>query len=162
MGDPVLQLNDSGNWDLIYSELKTAEETANNRYRPIPDFTIPILLHSPWIAIGTNAPRARSHWWLGCRIRSIVRVPESPFNELSGDQVTVPLNAFTLFRFTTLDSAIRLKVSIPWWHRELGITIYEYTGAYSDATEDLIREQADIIRVDLARVEYKIDNPPNP
>lgn len=162
MGDPILQLNDEGNWQSIYSELKIAEPTANNRYRPIPDFYIPIAPRSSWVAIGTNSPTARSHWWLGCRVQTMIQVPFSPFGELSGDQITVPLHSYTLVYFRNLEFLIRLKVSIPWWHRELGIEVYEYTGSYSDSTEDLIRDRSDVIRVDLARVEYKIDHPPNP
>lgn len=157
MSEPVLQLNQAGHWDLIYSEIKYADELPGNRFRPIPPFTIPILFQSPWLAIGSNSAVARSHWWLGCRVQPVIVVPDSPFDFIDAPPHQVPLNAFTLFKFPALEQQYRLRVSVPWWHRELGITVYEYTGPASDTTEDLIVERTDVIRVDLARVEAKVD-----
>lgn len=158
MSEPVLQLNQAEHWELLYSELKIANELVPGRYAPILPFTIPILASSPWIAIGTNSSQARSHWWLGCRVQFEIAVPNSPFQTISATQVNVPLNNFSLYKFQALQSSYRLKVQVPWWHKELGITIYQYTGPYSDSTEDLIIEQADVIRVDLVRIETKVDN----
>lgn len=159
MSDPVLQLNDPGNWDLIYSELLTADSISATNYRPIQPFMVPIAFSSSWIAIGTSSRYARPHWFMGCRVQSVIRVPDSPFGDIIGQQVVVPLHNFGIYRFTSLDSQLRLKVLVPMWHRELGITIYEYTGAASDTTEDLIRESIDIVRVDLARIEFTVNNP---
>jgi hypothetical protein len=160
MGEPVLQLNNAANWELLYSELRFADQVSSNSYRPIPAFTIPILIESPWIAVGSNSQSARFHWWLGCRIQPIVVVPESPFGSIAGMPVPVPLNEITLYKFPSLQAQFRLRVQIPWWHRELGFTLYQYTGPVGDTTEDLITERTDVIRVDLARIEFKLDNLP--
>jgi hypothetical protein len=158
MGEPVLQLNNAANWELLYSDLKVADEISTGTFRPIPTFTVPVLIESPWIAIETYSQEARSHWWLGCRVQPIVMVPNSPFQRIAGTQVNVPLNALTLFKFQSLEAQFRLRVQIPWWHKELSIWVYQYTGTASDSTEDLIVDRTDVIRVDLARIEFKLDN----
>jgi hypothetical protein len=158
MGEPVLQLNNSANWELLYSEFKFADQLPSGDYRPIPTFTVPILIESPWIAVGTDSQQARSHWWLGCRVQPLISVPNSPFQYIAGTQVNVPLNEITLFKFQSLEAQYRLRVQIPWWHKELNFTLYQYTGPASDSTENLITERTDVIRVDLARIELKLDN----
>jgi hypothetical protein len=158
MGEPVLQLDQADHWELLYQELKVATELGGSRYTPIPPFTIPILASSPWLAIGTYSQQARSHWWLGCRVQFEISVPSSPFLFISAQQVNVPLNLFSLYKLQALQSSYRLKVQVPWWHRELGLTIYQYTGPASDSTEDLIVERTDVIRVDLARIETTVND----
>jgi hypothetical protein len=51
-----------------------------------------------------------------------------------------------------------LKVEIPPWYDRMKVSIYEYDGPIGDTTEELIIERSDVIRVDLTRIEAKIDN----
>lgn len=157
MGEPVLQIDNAAHWQQVYSEQKTRASGQNGEI-PIPDFDIPILLTSHVLAVGTSSEYARSHWWLGCRVQQVLSATGTGFGYLPAAIVNIPVNRVTLVILPRYAAQFRLRVSVPYWHRELRVTVYEYVGPISDSTEDLVVERTDVVRVDLARIEAKVDD----
>jgi hypothetical protein len=157
LSDPVLNLTDGSYWRQIYQQLHRANPASPRGYYPIPPITIPILLSNYIVAVAAESQLARSNWWLGCRLQMVIDVPGSAFGNVEAHQVNVPLNRGVLVSLPHLAPQYKLRADVPSWHQELSLTIYEYMGPSGDSTETLIQNQSDLIRVDLVRIERKID-----
>jgi hypothetical protein len=156
MGEPLLDLSSNDSWQLVYNETKTASYLNSTDYRPIPSFELPFILHSPYLLIEAANIEAKPWWFLGCRILQIVQVGVAPSTALA-DFRRIPVNRPTLCKFPRLADDYLLKVEIPPWYDRMKIAIHEYAGDIGDTTEELIIERSDVIRVDLTRIETKID-----
>lgn len=156
MGDPILNLSSGSDWALVYQETKRAAYAVAPNYYPIPAFAIPLLLSSPILVIEAANIDARPWWWLGCRLQQVLYTGLAP-SEVLGSFLNIPLNRPRLVRLPRLAPDYSLKVEIPPWFESMKISIYEYTGTVGDTTDALILEQSEVIRVDLARIESKIN-----
>lgn len=158
MSVPVADFTNGGLWSRVYNQQFYAEQVGISRFRPIPPVNLPVLLHSPVIAVATDSQEARPHWWLGIRLKQRITIPGSEFDELEAHEVRCQVNRGQLIRFPALAPQYTLRVEFPWWHSEMRVTVWEFTGEQQDSTEILVRDQTDAIRVDLARLEAKIDD----
>lgn len=154
-----LQLNDETLWLLAWEGLRRANAFgAEGAFFPIPSFQIPILFESPVLAISAENQDARSWWRLGVRVRQLLSV--AGIDEIGTYQKAVLLNrGGTLVKFPSYAAQYRLEVEVPHWHREIKLTIWEYQGPITDTTDLLVQEQIDLVRVDLLRIENRINNP---
>lgn len=158
MSEPFLQLGSAANWRSVYQQMHRANPSRRRGYIPIVPIQIPILFESHILAAAADSQFAREHWWLGYRIKMLIDVPGSDFLDFAAYEVAIPVNrGGTLIRLPKLAPQFRLRAEVPFWHEEMLITIYEYTGPYSDSTEALIEERADQIRIDLARIEQRLN-----
>jgi len=156
MGEPILNLSSTSEWQLVYNETKTAQYLNASTYRPIPAFQLPFILHSPILLVEASNLDARPWWFLGCRLQQIINVGVAP-DTAATNLLKIPVNRPKLVRFARLADDYLLKIEIPPWFDAMKIAIHEYTGPIGDTTEELIIERSDVIRVDLARIEAKID-----
>jgi len=152
-----LQLDNNAFWSRVYNQQFYAEPTAERRYQPIPPINVPFLFSSHVLAIATDSQFARSWWWLGVRAKMVIQSPGTEFAELEASEIKVPVNSGILARFPKLSAQYRLKLEVPWWHQEMRVTIWEYLGPGDDPVEDLVRTSTESIRIDLVRIETKID-----
>lgn len=154
----TLQLRDSVNWGTPYQTLRRANlYGSTGLFFPIPAFQIPIQFESPILAIVAESQEALSHWRLGCRVRQMFNADIAAL-EVTGTQRAVLLNRGpTLIHFPRYAQQYRLEVSVPRWHKEMSLTIWEYIGPITDTIEQTVLEQSDLVRVDLLRIEAKID-----
>jgi hypothetical protein len=115
-------------WHEACTLMKTATPVGTG-YNPIPDFRLPVLLDSPIIAVVSESQDAKSHWYLGCRISQLIQAPATEFIEAETESRRIPINRPPLlvdWPHTGLSYAVRVRV--PFWHKELTITVWEYTG----------------------------------
>jgi hypothetical protein len=154
----TLQLSNPANWGTPYQTSRQANPYGTSGlFFPIPPFQIPIQFESPILAISAENQDARAWWILGCRVRQLFDVSSGPL-EVASVQRRVLLNrGGTLIQFPRYAPQYRLEVEIPRWHKEMSLTIWEYIGPITDTVEQSVLEQADLIRVDLLRIETKID-----
>lgn len=157
MSDPILELSNPAHWEFVYNETFRAGALPGNRYIPLQPVDIPVLVSSPLLVIEAENLDAKPWWFLGCRIQQRFSVGIAPDTAL-GAFVRVPVNRPRLFRFPRLSADYSLRAEIPPWYDRMKIVIYEYTGPIGDTTERAVIEQGDLIRVDLTRIETKIDN----
>lgn len=158
MSEPIApNLISPGSWVQVYSEQRTAQSVSDNEFYPIPPYFVSILLHSPLLVVGTTSNDARSTWRLGGYLQQYIDAPDTDFIEIPTSKKFVPLNGFTLVRYPMWTTAYKLRFQVPSWIREIRLLVYEYQGTLTDSTEDLIRATTDLIRVDLTRIETKVD-----
>lgn len=156
MGEPILELSSSANWEQVYNETKSATYLNRTDFMAIPAFTLPFILNSPYIVVEASNINAKPWWFLGCRLQQVISVGIAP-NAVATDLWRVPVNRPMLIRFPRLVEDYLLKIEIPPWFDRMKIAVHAYTGTIKDSTEELIIERSDVIRVDLTRIEAKID-----
>ena len=157
MSQIVAAINSPLAWEQVYSESREGYPLSENSYYPIPSYNVPIIFDSFLLMVGTSSQYARAHWKLGCWLTQVIDVPLADFDEIKLRKYFVPVNDATLIRFASIAPQYRLRVDVPWWMRELRLTIYEYQGTLDDSTEALIRSDSELIRTDILRVESKVD-----
>lgn len=157
MSRPLAAFTDGSLWQRVYNQQFYADFEGRSRFRPIPPVNLPVLLHSPVIAVATDSQEALTHWWLGIRLKMRIAVPGSEFDELEVHEARCQVNRGQLIRFPPIAPEYTLRIEFPWWHSEMRVTVWEFLGEQMDSTEALVVDQTDAIRVDLARIEAKID-----
>lgn len=77
--------------------------------------------------------------------------------EAIGRYAKVPVNRPSLFRFPMYAAQYSLRCEIPPWFDRMKISVWEYSAVVGDSTEALVEESTDLIRVDLLRIETKVN-----
>lgn len=124
--------------------------------KSIPPFTVPFLIERPIIAIWTDSDGKRPNWNLGGFVRwSIQSAALGPeLRSLNGPSLSLQLGQSTLIDMREAGAeTFQLKITPQRYLPDLRLKVYEYIGPIADSTEELI----DVARVDLARIEGKID-----
>lgn len=157
MGEIQVNLQDEQNWQLAYNETIQAGRLSANEYYPIKPLDLPILIESSIILVIAENINAKPWWFLGCRMQQIVQTGIAP-GEVLGSLAKIPVNRPKLQRFPRLSAQYALRVEIPPWFDRMKIVVYEYIGPIEDSTEQLLTESTDLIRIDLLRIETKLNN----
>lgn len=157
MSDPILELGNPSNWELIYNETFTAGAAPRGGYFPLQPVDIPVLLSSPIIVVEAQNLDAKPWWYLGCRMQQVLSVGIAP-DRVLGAFVRCPVNRPRIFRFPRLAADYSLRAEIPPWYERMKISVFEYLGPIGDTTERAVIDQGELIRIDLTRIETKIDS----
>ncbi|NJL61815.1 MAG: hypothetical protein HC903_08275 [Methylacidiphilales bacterium] len=75
MAQPVIDLSNSSNWELIWEKLTKAQTspTDSGRYFPIPTIEMPIQLESPIFAVLAESEKARSTWKFAGNVSQLIQ-----------------------------------------------------------------------------------------
>lgn len=156
MGDIIVSLAEAENWDLVYDEVIYAGRVGGG-YIPIAPFDLPVLAHSSLLLCYAENIDAKPWWYLGCRLHQQIETAISP-GIASGRFAKVPINRPALLRFPLYAPQYSLRCEIPPWFDRMKIAIWEYSAPIGDSTEQLVQDSRDLIRIDLIRIETKVDN----
>ena len=157
MSEPLLELSNPGNWEQVYDEQFVALDAPNNRYYPLSDVIVPILFTTPILAFAASSQAAQQNWRLGYWARQYIAPTGIGTGALEARQIKAYLNRTVLQKFDLLAAQYQVRLSFPYWLRRVDAAIWQYTGPISDSTEFLINDQIDLVRVDLLRIEQKIN-----
>lgn len=157
MAEPILDLLNPDNWNQIYQEERTAQPaTEAGGYYPIPIFEIPFVLQSRVLAVQCFSSTAKPTWRFAGNLKPQVAAPiagiNSPSLEISS--IYLQLNRTRLVVLQPYAGSYNLVLENAPWLKDLRVTIWEYIGGIEDTTEELIG----ITRIDVLRVEAKVDN----
>jgi hypothetical protein len=149
-----------GVWESIYDENFDAAQPAPGRYTAIPRRDLPILLEESVIAIGTSSSTAPPHWRYAGRLVQRAHIPGVSTGLVDGIERKCKLNIITLAIFPLVVPQYRLAYEFPPWITNLSLSLWRYTGKETDNLYELV----ETLKVDVARVENKLDqqSPNNP
>ena len=152
MTNPILDLSDSSNWQKVYEGNFAAVpvQGVRNKFIPIPKVVIPNNFDNHTLAIGATSFQTKPTWRLGFWLSMYIQVPGIGF--ACGFNQGIPLG-LSVLRFPNLSSTYTLSATIPHWHKEMSIEIWQYIGSESDVRDELVE-----IKSDLDRIETKIDS----
>ena len=158
MNHPVLQLSNSNNWESVWQGTFSAQRSpGNTTMLPIPEIVVPILLDKHILAVSITSNTAKPTWYFGGFLNQRISLglvvgglPDSDAIE----KRRIWLNRLTLIILPQLSSHYSLSFNVPKWFQDVQLNVWQYVGASSDSTEDLISE----ISVQLQRIEDKVNN----
>lgn len=126
----ALNLQNSSNWEIFYEQMfYTAQGSLPNSYIPIPIINLPLTCDSPWIMAAASSQTARAWWYLGFNLMQMIPglSQEGQWGEFA--RYVIPLNRDpVLIEFKKPTTDYFLRIEVPHWHREMGVTIWQYIG----------------------------------
>jgi hypothetical protein len=157
----VILHNDPNSWVEAYSETKTAQSVLGygDRYYPLEPWFVPVLFESHILMVHAAISDVNPRWRMACRVKQFLEPKPIAGLEVQGADFVVPPNKGKLLVFPRLTTQFKLQVYIPYWFKTIALTIYQYTGDYVTSIEELVKDQTNVIRVDLARIETRVGNP---
>lgn len=158
MSQPLLDLQGQGVWAQVFDEQREATKATDTVYLPIPAFEIGFSFEAHVLAVRCLSQTAKAHWRFAGNLSQRFQIGSggaaSPLPTVTASRLGLRLNRAELVRFPALVSAYELLFEPPHWLKDLRLTIWEYNGPESNTTEEMI----EAARVDLVRIESKIDS----
>lgn len=151
----IRALGEVNHWEEVYNQFFRATPAPGvnaNAYDPIPPVAPPFIFDKFVLAIATSSVDVKPHWFLAARVKQQIRALSSNYIDVAGPSLPLQLNKTQLVVLPQVAADYKLRLDIPWWHTEMGFTIWQYVGPETDSTEDLI----DTLKVDIARLEYRL------
>jgi hypothetical protein len=149
----IFDTANSTKWELIFSDSYEAPLIPGNtplleKYYPIEPITIPYTINSNLVAIFATSENAESHWkYAGQVIQKIslgITVGGVPTGVLSVKKFY--LNQWSLLRYLdTYSSDYALQINIPYWLRDISLTLYGYSAPVVDSHEVLLNQLIDLV-----------------
>ena len=118
-----------GNWELTHNSFRevTTAPNAERGYIPIRPTDLPEIFTSPVIAVSAGNTQSRGTWLLGCNLYQQVDI--TGLTEFQGQQIFVPINRPpTIFTMPIAVPQYQLYLEVPYWHLQLSLSIWQYTG----------------------------------
>lgn len=146
MENPLLDLSSSSNWSQVYSDSFTANTIAGtNKFSPIPAIRIPSTFDKHIIAVGASSFQTKPTWRLGFWLSMYVDLPN--IGKAEGCNKSIPLG-LSIVRLPSLSSTYSLVASIPKWHTEMSIDIWQYVGNVSDLNSAISELESNLLRIE--------------
>ncbi len=138
MGNLVVDIGNTNNWELHYTVSLTAVPVGNNRYIPIPRQEVPILFDKNIIAVLATSDTVRAYaGFIGQKFRTGITAGNAP-NAESFASHRLYKNRLGIFTFDPLAATYSLVLGPPFWAQDMKYTVWQYIGPQGDTTENLI------------------------
>lgn len=159
MTQPLLKLDDRFNWDLLLRQTYTATRRETGGFNRIPP--VSLTTESNILLAGSRNTKGSPNWYTGAYLNPCLLASPSSTTEfvslMQFGGYRVPLSRLALFQMPKyLPVPYLLYFTIPRWHEELFLEVWEYIGPETTTVEQALLELPQI--QDLARIEAKIDN----
>jgi hypothetical protein len=153
----LVDLDSASLWEQRYVTHKYGAARPTGRgFVPIAPFKIPLLLESPIVAVRASSEDGGKDWKLACWCDRIIPTssPVAAIAQISADRNPLGMNKTTLLDYTANPvENYQLQLEPPYWMPDLRVEVWEFVGAIGDTLAD----DLDVARVDLVRIEAKID-----
>lgn len=144
MDSPILELSNPLVWNIAFKEKLIAIPTGvEGEFYPIrrQNFLSP----SNMLLVGCSSAKAKSNWWLGCRISVNLSIgsPDSSSTYTGIIEVkreNVGLKQLKLIRWQEYEpKPYFILLYVPWWLEELEVEAYWYDGNQSSSYNELLK-----------------------
>jgi hypothetical protein len=151
MSKPILELQNSSNWNRLWDYSTTAAPVPNKPgyTLEIPPIVVPFQLEGNIIAISAKSTTARPSWRLAGRVAKKIQtgitiggVPDVTVS----DGRKLYLNQINLLRFTPLTATYALEITPVYYLNDISLSLWVYTGVDSDTVTN-----------QLNRIEFAVD-----
>lgn len=139
----LYEFANSSNWNQIWTGQKIAEPVPNsvlNRFYPIPDFSIPILISNPVLAVYVESSSDPGTWRRGGYFKQKISTGLNNGGTVDSYLVQkfLQLRKINIIQLQKINGSFAVEFAVPYWLREVTFTVWEYTGTVADTlTEQL-------------------------
>jgi hypothetical protein len=135
--------SNSNHWQSVWNQSFTAEPAPGDRpelerFFPLPEISVPIQLSSGLLAFCATSQGANPQWKLGANVKRkyVTGLTVGGNPDAVVDSKRIFLNQFSLLRYpVSFGSSYSLLISVPYWHRQISLYLWEYTGLIIDTSE---------------------------
>jgi hypothetical protein len=142
-----------GVWEPIYEEEFNVVRPTLGSYTPLPRKEIPILLQESVIAVATSSSTSPARWYYAGRLLQRVQIPGVSAGLTDGVEYKCALNRTKVAVFPKLTEDYQLAYEFPPWIENLSLRLLRYTGPITDNVVELV----ETLKIDIARVEFKLN-----
>lgn len=165
MSDLVVNLNELGNWRLVYMREHIGDPRARRIRAPMIDpIELPTMIESQILAVSATYIQASPTWNTAGWFYQEQRVPldDAPmfpgvqgtgFTTLDSAKRQVELNSMQLLQFPRYGTEQIYRFEPARWMPKIRLGVWEYTGPVVNR----IIENLETVKVDLVRIETKIN-----
>jgi hypothetical protein len=150
MGKPILALQNTDNWQSLWSTSVAASKLADGSFIPLAPIVVPYLLETDILAIQVSATTAKPSWRVAGdvakKIATGITTPGGSPDVTISDRRLLWFNQLNLYRFTRLTDTYALEITPKWWIKDIQLDIFIYTGIDTDTTTE-----------QLNRIEFTLD-----
>lgn len=140
--------SNSSNWQSVWSQSFTAEPAPGNkpeleRYFPLPDISVPIQLSAGLLAFYATSQDADPKWKFAANVKRkyVTGLTVGGNPDAVVDSKRIFLNQFSLLRYpVSFGSSYSLLISVPYWHRQITLSLWEYTGPVIDTADQKLEQ----------------------
>lgn len=157
MLEPILTASPD-NWDIAYTDTKIATVISASSHLAIEAWDVPIIFDNHVLAVNCSIPDTPSAWRYGVQLRPILIDGYLPIPDLEFSAITVPPNRARLCVFPRVTNQYKLRIKPAPWHKQVDITIFQYTGEYTDRVEALINSQFSGVNLKLDTIDGKLSS----
>jgi hypothetical protein len=140
-------------WESIFDEEFNVVRPTPATFTPIPRRELPILLEESVIAVATSSSTSPANWRYAGRLIQRSSIPGVSGGLIDGHEQRCKLNVTALAIFPMLTPQYRLAYEFPPWIQNLSLALWRYTGPVTDDLYELM----ETLKVDVARVESKVE-----
>lgn len=157
MSQPILDLSNSLNWDLVVRKTYQVKWISETQFHAIPDQSF--TLDNRLLMVGVKCSKAQETWWLGARLsQRLLTLPSSTSEFVAAVEVCrkrCRLNALTLVEFPMLGvSPYLLIVEFPYWFEDAYLEIWKYSGIDSDSHTEALKRIEEKLNSRQLNVEF--------
>ena len=149
MSSLIVQLNNANNWIPFFSASYTAQDLPYGRYRPMPSQILPVQSDERILAVRATSAQAKASWRTGGWLIPLLDLPGSGFSEAQLKSIRVPLRLAGLVQLPDLRTTYTFQFDPPSWMRSVQLEMWQYIGPVDDSTEQLIRQLAQELQINL-------------
>lgn len=151
MSQPILELGDRLNWNLVLNNSYSAHRVSDTNFVPLNP--VSARSDSNILAAGGRNPKSSRNWNLAAWLHPCLSTsPSSTSDFVSLMQIgrfAVPLDRLALIHFPKYQpTPYLLYITFPKWHEQMDLEIWSYDGPESTSVEE-----------SLVRIESKLNNP---
>lgn len=151
--DVVADLSNPAKWHLVYEQYRIEQPPFPPRFPRIEGFLLPFTFERYVFACSVSTEKYKDTWFTGGWFTQRVEASGTDFGRFEAQRIRVPLNRTQLMVLPKVAPQYQLYFDPGGWLIDFTLRIWEYTGEETSREEDLLQA----VRVDLARVEFKVD-----
>lgn len=139
--DPILELTNRIHWDGVIREtFSIAPEPRRNRIPPASR-----VVNSNFLLVGCKSSLAKPNWNFGMEVAVSLLASPDTFSEFPAGMAIlekrIVLNRPTLVPFPRYQpQPYLLTFSFPYWHKEMYVEAWQYSGPQSSTVEETLGE----------------------
>lgn len=142
IGQGILDLGNTNNWELVWPQFEYyAAQLGPNSYVRIPEFTCPVQLTRPIVAISlyTNQGGVKLAGFLNMKINTGLTVGGTPDGyAMYRRKIYFEDNQLIFLPYIVENFA--LSIAVPYWIRHIKGLVWEYKGPISDTITERLKE----------------------
>lgn len=143
MSQPILDLGNILNWDLLHRQKYLAQATPSGGFIPLS--RVNVICSSNIIAAGAINTKGKRHWTLGAWLYPALLISPSDSSDFTAamdfERYAVPLGRLKLIQMPKYQpQPYLLEFQIPRWHEELYLEVWYYSGEESTTVEEALKD----------------------